>query len=672
MNRDFKSHKRQLAEIQARLAEEQREGKDEAIQAKRQQLGQLADRLQELYQSIADTRAAEQEALRERESLSLRQSAAREKVEGAARRLREEQATLVRLKSASNDRVRIFGDGMGEALKAIAATKWSKHRPVGPVGLHVTLKDSKWALAIEAILGRQLEAFLVHSHADRHRLEGILQRHKCPNNPIIVVDFDNCGQSFLQSLPTFPGLRTAWSVLEIGEPIVLKALVIMCGIERILLEPDRQAAFEVMRREAAGSLVYTPTHRIISGASGSISYQALYSRGGASRVFQTAQSAIDQVSQTIENLTDARRIYERDLDALTGQANQQDAAIRRLLERIEGFEQQILQSKRDSRRISEELEEARAVPQESILERERASIEESIEMITAQYKGLTERQEDLQGQLESTREQLQRLDEALAQHSRQHGLLTRELEDAVALRRAAERSKVAEEAKLPAEQRRIVEAREATEKASARAAQMCAEAGRIAPRVPVTRSIDELDRDLTALEAHMADASSQMDAVDPNALEERLKVKIAESTHLSATLAANQSCLARMQDALEMRMATWEDFRSSVAKNSNVEFIFMMNARGFTGHLEYLHEQRELHIRVQPPGQKEPDATMLAKRQRPGDQQQQHHRDVRQLSGGEKSYSTACFLISLWNSMGSPIRCLDEFDVFMVSIFFSF
>jgi len=41
---------------------------------------------------------------------------------------------------------------------------------------------------------------------------------------------------------------------------------------------------------------------------------------------------------------------------------------------------------------------------------------------------------------------------------------------------------------------------------------------------------------------------------------------------------------------------------------------------------------------------------------------------VGSLSGGEKSYSQLCLILSLWHFMTTPFRCLDEWDVFLDSV----
>lgn len=52
----------------------------------------------------------------------------------------------------------------------------------------------------------------------------------------------------------------------------------------------------------------------------------------------------------------------------------------------------------------------------------------------------------------------------------------------------------------------------------------------------------------------------------------------------------------------------------------------------------------------------------------PDETQMSQGRQTKTLSGGEKSFSTICLLLSLWEAMGAPIRCLDELYVFQLHV----
>ena len=54
---------------------------------------------------------------------------------------------------------------------------------------------------------------------------------------------------------------------------------------------------------------------------------------------------------------------------------------------------------------------------------------------------------------------------------------------------------------------------------------------------------------------------------------------------------------------------------------------------------------------------------------KPGEQElSDQMMSTKSLSSGERSYSTSCFILSLWDVMDSPFHILDEFDIFMASI----
>lgn len=75
-----------------------------------------------------------------------------------------------------------------------------------------------------------------------------------------------------------------------------------------------------------------------------------------------------------------------------------------------------------------------------------------------------------------------------------------------------------------------------------------------------------------------------------------------------------------------------------------------MKLRGCHGQLKFSDKERKLELSVVP-RDKECD-TAVSK--------------VTNLSGGERSYVTVAFLISLWSCVDHPFFFLDEYDVFTV------
>uniref|UniRef100_A0A8C2CZ18 Structural maintenance of chromosomes protein 6 n=1 Tax=Cyprinus carpio TaxID=7962 RepID=A0A8C2CZ18_CYPCA len=77
-------------------------------------------------------------------------------------------------------------------------------------------------------------------------------------------------------------------------------------------------------------------------------------------------------------------------------------------------------------------------------------------------------------------------------------------------------------------------------------------------------------------------------------------------------------------------------------------FNLMLSQRGYIGKMTFDHKNDTLSISVLP-----------------GEGGKANLSDMRSLSGGERSFSTVCFVLSLWGIAEGPFCALDEFDVYM-------
>ena len=96
----------------------------------------------------------------------------------------------------------------------------------------------------------------------------------------------------------------------------------------------------------------------------------------------------------------------------------------------------------------------------------------------------------------------------------------------------------------------------------------------------------------------------------------------------------------------DARRVKYKALRERNSRIVQKHFQNYLARKNFKGEVEFNHKKELLLMRIEP---KEGDKC----------------EDVRQLSGGERSFTTLCLLMSLGHVIESPFRVMDEYDVFL-------
>ncbi|KAJ3333599.1 Structural maintenance of chromosomes protein 6, partial [Kappamyces sp. JEL0680] len=182
-----------------------------------------------------------------------------------------------------------------------------------------------------------------------------------------------------------------------------------------------------------------------------------------------------------------------------------------------------------------------------------------------------------------------------------------------------------------------------------------------AERVATNRSEDEIDEELKKTQALLKQKEKDRDEVYRSLKAKTLALRNAEMELKEFTELAEHIAKARYS-----RARKFEKFQNMISIRSRSLFSDFLQKRGYRGLLELDHDRKSLHLKVGA-------GHWLMQVDVSGNPSDEHDdaiedKDPKSLSGGEKSYSTICLLLSLWESMATPFRALDEFDVFMDAV----
>ncbi|PQE14521.1 hypothetical protein CJF30_00007117 [Rutstroemia sp. NJR-2017a BBW] len=631
------SHARKLAEIE--------EAKEAALQAKRafdatqDELQQLIERSQAAKKAFAD----EQGPL----------DAKRREVEACATRVRD-------LQNERPNPMLGYHPKMQQLINRIRDDREFREKPLGPVGLHLKLKEPKWSDILEQVLGGALNAFVVTNRQDQARLQAIMNQVGFQSN-IFIGNSQRLDTSRNEPDPHF---MTALRALEIGNDLIRNTLIINQNIEQTLLIENRDEAYRIMQPSSKPANVkqcftFNPQKR---GYGVRLYFSGRNQQNSATdfvkpfmrnpRMVTDSESRLLLQQETLKQLKEEEAKLASSYRMLQQKAQQAEKAIQQHRNKQGQFK--VRSQKADERVDALQAEYDGLNIEDGLLENLNKQLEDA--------KGDVKRNEDDYGNAAlEKKEANKKASEAKKAHAAakakvtEHENLITQARLKLRLKQDARRLALGDKnsaiAELEGLKQQKEEAEAKVQNQIERVQNFTEQAAQVYPNrvsIPPGETRASLDAQLSSLQEQLKKYSKRIGATDQEVVEALEKAKHALSTAKEYRKILEE-LLKLLKQSFQQRMAQFRSFQRHISARSRINFNYLLSERAFRGKLTIDHRAKLLDVHV------EPDETSSNKK----------GRDAKTLSGGEKSFSSICLLLALWEAMGAPLRCLDEFDVFM-------
>ncbi|KAJ2319784.1 Structural maintenance of chromosomes protein 6, partial [Coemansia sp. RSA 2610] len=676
MLREFKQTENEI-NAEARSTRERIESLKQDIEVERERLvdkdsagrERLRITIQDLESEVADQEVEignlqEQQKSLEDRSLALGDTERQRKVEvdKARRQVERVKTGLQELTQQTSDQMSAFGRGVKEALLAIRKTQWSGMEPIGPIGKHIKLRDPKWSLIIETTLDKALNSFLVESHADRIKLDKIFRQCGCQSRIIV------CKTELFDYSEGEPDQQytTILRALNIDNEIVKRQLINLNRIEQIILVEQRSLGDKIMVSNRGGfprnvTACLSADGYNVGARGGGLATQAINLVRPSSRLGEDISQAIAREKQLLveqnQKLADAQKAcaeVKREIETLAAEHKRSGLAERKCHERINRANSEIQQAR--ERLQSDEPAKIAA------LESELESFTTQLESIQTQFRDHIAQQQAKEDELKQHEADIALVDQKRAVIRDRADKLWRAAESKDGQRQNhiknidywnSKRGALEDKMRALQAQKLEIEARVSEVESDAR--KVCSE------RVPAEHPPRKLDRMISECKARLEEIerSSNMSLAE---VAEKAQNYIAVYTKAKEELRLVVALVSALKKAHQQRLNKWTQFRDSMTMRTKLHFVKNLHQRGYTGKLEFDHSQCTLIPKVKT------DQDLVSENVSNGNSASgkgYQRKDTRSLSGGEKSFTTICLLLSLWETMNCPVRALDEFDVFM-------
>lgn len=645
------------------------------MQRNEEMRAQVEQKRQELRRIEDDLEAAKQQAQAPGnvlDDLEYRHDNCMRQLRDAESEISRVQGRISSLKSQKRDSLAVFGNKIPQLQQLIQE---NLHRfsapPIGPLGMHVKLPEKfmHLAVAIEIALKGTLQSYLVVDGRDKALLDDFKRRIKCPPNQatIIIAKRSNRRYGNLRLAEGALEAHAICNILEVSNDEVFNALIDVCSTESKLLFNDRETAEEQVLRGSSGNFrmarfvseVFVPSGDKFVVRNGNLAYIANKGSRRSSIICQDVDGEIHELEQKLDYLRGTCEVLRRDESSLRHEKDDYHRGMRQQNDRVNRLTHQFNQGRVQLRTLEDELSDdaQQNSLDTSVLEDEVADVRKELESYRAREVELNELLSKFNPDLEGMLQELEEL-------SNEEGVIAQDLADLQAdvdglykhlsemkvqeLRYEREASAVGDFVEQWATE--LAAIRDECEELSAKAKRHCGSD----ERLDVTESHDYYGKRLTDIKRKIEKERSRFEGMDLDELEMDLEEKKLKFEAKKSTFDKFAANLQRIRSMLEERKAVWQILRKEIAHRTSMEFNKYMYINNFAGKLKFRHDDQRLEIAVL--------------HNEPGRSRASQVTDMKELSGGERSYTQVSLLLALGESIECPFRVMDEFDVFMDSV----
>ncbi|NXG57818.1 SMC6 protein, partial [Hemiprocne comata] len=558
------------------------------------------------------------------------------------------QKQLRELKDSKTNTFKRFGPHIPAFLEAVEAASRQgrfKHKPIGPLGAFIHLKDAELTLAVEACLKGLVQAFCCDNHSDEKTLQLLMSKYypRGLRPQIIVNKFQNKIYDVTHRGVYHPEFPTVLTALEVDNAVVANCLIEARGIETILLIKSSHKAREVMQcnqppkncREAftaEGDQVFEKRY-----------YSSYYVR--PKFLSKDVEAEISHLEKEIETKKEQMAASQQHLYSLENEIRQNEDHLHG--HRRYQKEQQI-KIRRTNAEIAdlENMEEHQSVDI-CTLEDEAEENKGKMESVKKDMQKQSRNTEELKNLLQVAEKKFEEMKEKIHRVEEIAGPIKDELNEADSEVGSSKRrlqhyqDKQKEHLACIKRHKDLLAAKEKElEEKTAQARQIYSE------RIEVSRTVKSLDAEMNRLRERIT--SENVRHGNREEIIQQFHDAKERYEDASSKVKNLKKFIRLLEEIMTQRFKIYRQFLRLLSLRCKLYFDHLLRIRACSGKILFDHKNETLSMTVQP---REEDKAAL--------------NDMRSLSGGERSFSTVCFILSLWSITESPFRCLDEFDVYM-------